>query len=244
MEKIRTNFTSTSYLNEADRCSKYNVQQLIIRRKSDVAKLANLSIEEMAKLERNPLNPVVVDRMSVKLRKKEMQRIEDSMEGWSAQEKIKFYLHSQIIWDPPLTDPPSGIEWEQSDLTTHRTVKESKQRVESVKDYEILEGKVSNSDSAAIVLMRMANVYEPRKESVNYKSAVEPQSTQQEKVDYNITYYTVRRKITPAMKVSKEEPLDKSIISELTEEIERQRDKDGDKMLSQTELVERCNYIR
>ena len=37
MEKIRTNFTSTSHLDKADRCSKYNVRQFIIRRKSDVA---------------------------------------------------------------------------------------------------------------------------------------------------------------------------------------------------------------
>ena len=83
MEKIRTNFTSTSHLDAADRCSRYNVQQFIIRRKSDVVKLANLSVEEMAKVERKPLNPEVVKQIFQREMEKEMQKIEDSMEEWN-----------------------------------------------------------------------------------------------------------------------------------------------------------------
>ena len=75
MEKIRTNFTSTSHLDKADRCSRYNVQQFIIRRKSDVAKLVNLSVEEMAKVERKPLNPEVVKQIFQREMEKEMLKI-------------------------------------------------------------------------------------------------------------------------------------------------------------------------
>ena len=46
------------------------------------------------------------------------------------------------------------------------------------------------------------------------------------------------------MEVSNEEPLDKSIVSELTEEIKGQWDKKRDKLLSQQEFVEQCNYVR
>ena len=81
---------------ERDRRSKYNVRQLIIRRKSDVAKLANLSIEEMAKIERKPLNREVVNRIFKREKEKDMQRMEDSMKGWSDREKRRFYLDSRI----------------------------------------------------------------------------------------------------------------------------------------------------
>ena len=95
MEKIRTNFTSTSHLDKADRCSRYNVQQLTIRRKSDVAKLANLSVEEMAKVEQKPLNTEVVKQIFQREKEKEMQKIEDSMEGSNTAEEEEFFSQTK-----------------------------------------------------------------------------------------------------------------------------------------------------
>ena len=96
LEKIRTNFTGTTCLDETDRRSKYNVRQLIIRRKSDVAQLANLNIEEMAKIERKPLNRDVVNRIFKSEKEKDMQRMKDSIKGWSDREKRRFNLDSRI----------------------------------------------------------------------------------------------------------------------------------------------------
>ena len=137
-EKILTNFTSTSHLDRADRCSRYNVQQFIIRRKTDVAKLTNLSVEEMAKIERKPLDPEVVNRIFKREKEKEIQRIEASMEWWDTQMKEDFF--SQAIWYPPLTDPPSGIEWEHKNINPLRTgeAENTEEKIESTADYEII----------------------------------------------------------------------------------------------------------
>ena len=56
---------------------------------------------------------------------------------------MKEDFFSQAIWYHPLTDPPSGIEWEHKNINPLRTgeAENIEEKIESASDYEIINGK-------------------------------------------------------------------------------------------------------
>ena len=90
---------------------------------------------------------------------------------------MKEDFFSQAIWDSPLTDPPSGIEWEHKNINTQRTgeAENTDEKIESAADYEIINGKVINPECAIVEVMRLADKFE-----FNDKPSCSTQTSQSE----------------------------------------------------------------